>query len=152
VEQTYSKEEEIMKINELMTGLFEGTRSEFSANIALSGAKLKKIPKPLDDLTKGLSLEPEPKKKPAHGGDPRNHTGHKVKEAATAGATSSANIGTVPNPHLSPGSARGKKSYTGTPGQSGTKAPPQPSPKKQKPSDNALNMKGTSIFGQAVKR
>jgi hypothetical protein len=77
----------------------------------------------------------------------------KVKEAATAGATSSANIGVVPNPHLSPGKARGKKSYTGTPGHSGWKSPPQPKPKKQKPTDNALNKKGVSLFGgPAIKR
>jgi hypothetical protein len=77
----------------------------------------------------------------------------KVKEAATSGATSAGNIAsTGVNPALSPGPARGKKSYTGTPGHSGTKAPPQPKPKKQKPTDNALNMKGVSIFGQPIKR
>ena len=70
-----------------------------------------------------------------------------IKEQATAGATSAGNIATVVNPHLSPGPARGKKSYTGTPGKSGTKSPPQPKPKKQKPTDNALDMKGTSVFG-----
>ena len=75
-----------------------------------------------------------------------------VAEDATAGATSSASIGTIVNPQLSPGAARGKKSYTGEPGKSGTKAPPQPKPKAQKPTDNALNMKGTSIFGQPLKR
>ena len=76
-----------------------------------------------------------------------------VGESATAGATSSANIATVSNPHISPGPARGKKSYTGSPGRSGTKAPPQPKPKKQKPTDNALDMK-TSLFGEgnAIKR
>lgn len=76
-----------------------------------------------------------------------------VLETATAGSTSAGNIATVVNPHISPGSARGKTSYTGTPGKSGTKAPPQPKPKKQKPSDNALNMK-TNIFGEgnAIKR
>jgi len=74
-------------------------------------------------------------------------------ESATVGATSSGNIATVPNPHVSPGAARGKKSYTGSPGKSGTKAPAQPKPKSQKPTDNALNMKGTSIFGgPAIKR
>lgn len=74
-------------------------------------------------------------------------------EEATAGSTSSAMMGSVPNPHISPGSARGKTSYTGAPGKSGTKAPPQPKPKKQKPSDNALDMK-TSLFGEgnAIKR
>lgn len=71
-----------------------------------------------------------------------------IFETATAGATSSANIGTVVNPHISPGKARGKKSYLGTPGgPGGTKAPPQPKPKKQKPTDNALDMK-TSLFGE----
>jgi len=68
-------------------------------------------------------------------------------ETATAGATSAGNIATVANPHISPGKARGKTSYTGSPGKSGTKAPPQPKPKKQKPTDNALNMK-TNIFGE----
>jgi hypothetical protein len=78
---------------------------------------------------------------------------HDLLETATAGATSSGNIGTVPNPHLSPGKARGKKSYTGTPGHSGTKAPPQPKPKKMPVGQNALDMKGVSIFGgPALKR
>jgi hypothetical protein len=76
-----------------------------------------------------------------------------VDESATAGATSAGNVATLGmNPALSPGPARGKKSYTGSPGKSGTKAPPQPKPKKQKPTDNALNMKGVSIFGQPIKR
>ena len=70
-----------------------------------------------------------------------------MNETATAGATSAANIGTVDAPHISPGPARGKKSYIGSPGKSGTKAPPQPKPKAQKPTDNALDMKGTSVFG-----
>lgn len=80
-------------------------------------------------------------------------TNSKIKESATAGATSAGNIATVVNPHISPGSARGKSSYTGKPGQSGTKSPPQPKPKKQKPTDNALDMK-TSLFGEggAIKR
>lgn len=68
-------------------------------------------------------------------------------ETATAGATSAGNIATVVSPHLSPGKARGNKSYTGSPGKSGTKAPPQPKPKKQKPTDNALDMK-TNLFGE----
>lgn len=80
-------------------------------------------------------------------------TNSKIKESATAGATSAGNIATVANPHISPGPARGKSSYTGKPGQSGTKSPPQPKPKKQKPTDNALDMK-TSLFGEggAIKR
>lgn len=71
-----------------------------------------------------------------------------ILESATAGSTSAGNIATVPNPHISPGKARGKKSYIGEPGgPGGTKAPPQPKPKKQKPTDNALDMK-TSLFGE----
>jgi hypothetical protein len=77
-----------------------------------------------------------------------------IFETATAGATSAASVGTVVSPHLSPGKARGKKSYIGEPGgPGGTKAPPQPKPKKVKPTDNALDMK-TSLFGEgnAIKR
>ena len=74
-------------------------------------------------------------------------------EAATAGATSAGSVGTVVSPHLAIGKSRGNKSYTGSPGKSGTKRPDAPLPKKQKPTDNALNMKGTSIFGgPAIKR
>jgi hypothetical protein len=73
-------------------------------------------------------------------------------EAATAGATSAGNIGTVVSPQLSPGKARGNKSYTGSPGKSGTKAPPQPKviqPKsKYGTAKNGLDMKA-NIFGQA---
>jgi hypothetical protein len=68
-------------------------------------------------------------------------------EEATAGSTSSAMVGSIPNPHISPGAARGKTSYTGTPGKSGNKSPAQPKPKKQKPGQNALDMK-TSLFGE----
>ncbi len=76
-----------------------------------------------------------------------------IFEDATDGSTSSAMGGTVVNPHLSPGRARGKTSYTGKPGESGTKSPPQPKPKKQKPTDNALDS-NTNIFGAgaAIKR
>ena len=72
-------------------------------------------------------------------------------ESATAGATSSGNIASVEAPHLSPGKARGKKSYTGSPGKSGTKAPPQPKVNQPKAANgtakNALDMKN-SIFGE----
>ena len=68
-----------------------------------------------------------------------------ILESATVGATNAGNIGTVVNPHLSPGKARGKKSYTGSPGRSGTKAPPQPKP-MDNTGKNALDMK-TNIFG-----
>ena len=79
---------------------------------------------------------------------------HTIKEAGSQGSTTSAMVGSFPNPHISPGPARGKTSYTGKPGgPGGTKAPPQPKPKKQKPTDNALDMK-TSLFGEgnAIKR
>ena len=69
-----------------------------------------------------------------------------ILESATAGATSSGNIATVVSPQLSPGKARGKKSYTGTPGKSGTKAPPQPKVKNNT-GKNALDMKA-NIFGE----
>ncbi len=73
-----------------------------------------------------------------------------ILESATAGATSSANVGTVVSPHLAIGKDRGNKSYTGTPGKSGTKAPKVPKVKQPKNPDgtakNALDIK-TSLFG-----
>ena len=81
-----------------------------------------------------------------------------ILESATAGATSSGMIATVDAPQLSPGKARGKKSYTGSPGKSGTKAPPQPKVVQPKTSagtaKNALDMKGANLFGggSAIKR
>lgn len=69
-----------------------------------------------------------------------------VNESASAGATSAGSIATVANPHISPGRARGKKSYTGSPGRSGTKSPPQPKPANMT-GKNALDMK-TSLFGE----
>ena len=81
-----------------------------------------------------------------------------ILESATAGATSAANIGTVVNPHISPGKARGKTSYLGKPGgPGGTKSPPQPKVVQPKNKDgtakNALDQ-STSLFGagSAVKR
>lgn len=72
-----------------------------------------------------------------------------LSEEATAGSTSSGNIASVANPHISPGSARGKKSYTGTPGKSGTKAPPQPKVKSVNPHKTS----SVSLFGgPAIKR
>lgn len=79
-----------------------------------------------------------------------------ILESATAGSTSAGNIAAVPNPHISPGSVRGKKSYTGSPGKSGTKAPPQPKAIQPKNPDGtakgAHEIKGTSLFGAPVKR
>lgn len=72
-------------------------------------------------------------------------------EEATAGSTSAAAVSSIANPQLSPGPARGKTSYTGTPGKSGTKAPPQPKAKQPKTKNgtakNALDMK-SNIFGE----
>lgn len=82
----------------------------------------------------------------------KNATVHKsLEESATAGATSSANIGTVDAPHISPGKSRGKKSYIGSPGHSGTKAPKQPKVHQPKTKSgtavNGLDIKGSSLFG-----
>lgn len=49
-----------------------------------------------------------------------------VREQATAGATSAGNIATVVSPHIAIGRDRFKKSYTGSPGKSGTRAPRLP--------------------------
>lgn len=81
-------------------------------------------------------------------------TVHKsLNEDPSAGSTSTANIGTVDAPQLSPGKARGKRSYIGSPSTgSGTKAPPQPKVVQPKTSAgtavNALDMKA-NVFGQA---
>ena len=77
----------------------------------------------------------------------------RIKEQATAGATSSGNIASVVSPHIAIGKDRFKKSYTGSPGRSGTKSPNVPKPKMQKPTDNAILMPNTSLFGgPAIKR
>lgn len=80
-----------------------------------------------------------------------------ISENATAGATSAANIGSLPNPHISPGKARGKKSYIGSPGKSGSKAPPQPKIVQRKNKNGtakgAHELKGVSLFGgKTIKR
>ena len=80
-----------------------------------------------------------------------------VAETATPGATSAGNVAVLGmNPKLSPGPARGKKSYTGSPGKSGTKAPPQPKVKQPKSkygtAKNALDMKHNIFGGGAIKR
>ena len=49
-----------------------------------------------------------------------------MREHATSGATSAGNIGALNNPHVAAGPDRFKKSYTGSPGRSGTKAPRLP--------------------------
>ena len=50
----------------------------------------------------------------------------RIQETATAGATSAGNIASLANPHVAAGPDRFKKSYTGSPGKSGTKAPRLP--------------------------
>ena len=49
-----------------------------------------------------------------------------MREQATDGATSAGNIATVTSPHIAIGKDRGNKSYIGSPGRSGTKAPKLP--------------------------
>jgi hypothetical protein len=49
-----------------------------------------------------------------------------IREQATAGATSAGNIASVVSPHIAIGPDRFKKSYTGSPGRSGTRAPRLP--------------------------
>ena len=73
---------------------------------------------------------------------------HELFETASMGATSASDIGTVVNPHISPGKARGKKSYTGSPGKSGTKSPAQPKVKTV----NALDTNISLFGGSAIKR
>ena len=76
--------------------------------------------------------------------------GYKVKrtnESATAGSTSSGSIATVVSPHIAIGDKKARDAY----GKKGMPANP-PKAKMQKPTDNALDMKGISIFGGALKR
>jgi hypothetical protein len=75
------------------------------------------------------------------------HTENSMHESATAGSTSSGNIASVANPHLTVG--KPNKSYTGTPGQSGTKRPQQPKIKMQTPGTNALDS-SANIFGSGT--
>jgi hypothetical protein len=74
-----------------------------------------------------------------------------IKEQATAGSTSAGNIAAVVSPHIAIGSDRFKTSYTGTPGQSGKRAPRLPTAYTPKnPNGTALGaheLSGTSLFG-----
>ena len=76
-----------------------------------------------------------------------------IKEQATSGATSAGNIATVSSPHVAIGPDRFKKSYHGSPGQSGTKAPKVPTAYTPKNSNGtargAHELTGTSLFGGA---
>lgn len=77
----------------------------------------------------------------------------KLSEVATSGATSSASISTVANPHV----AIGKKpvSFTGSPGKSRTKSPKPPKVVQPKNPDgtvkNAADL-SHNIFGAPVRR
>ena len=75
--------------------------------------------------------------------------------AATAGATSAGAIAHVSNPLVSPGPARGKVSYIGRPGMSGTKSPPQPKVRQPKTKSgtavNALDITSVGLFGQPLR-
>lgn len=74
-----------------------------------------------------------------------------IRETASAGSTSSGNIAAVVSPHVAIGPDRFKKSYTGTPGQSGTKAPRVPKAYTPKNPDGtakgAHELKGANLFG-----
>jgi hypothetical protein len=72
-------------------------------------------------------------------------------ESATAGSSTSADMGVVVSPHIAIGKDRSNKSYTGSPGRSGTKAPKLPKVQQAKNKNgtakNALDMK-TNVFGE----
>ena len=79
-----------------------------------------------------------------------------IRETATAGATSSGNIASVVSPHVAIGKDRGNKSYIGSPGRSGTKAPKLPKIVQPKNPDGsakgAHELKGTNIFGGPLQK
>jgi len=75
----------------------------------------------------------------------------RIQETATAGATSAGNIASVTSPHIAIGNDRFKKSYTGSPGKSGTKAPKLPKIVQPKKADGTAKgahaLPGVSLFG-----
>ena len=81
----------------------------------------------------------------------------KIREQATAGATSAGNIASVTSPHIAIGRDRFTKAYTGSPGKSGTRAPRLPKITQPKNPDGTAKgahaLGGVSLFGgPAVKR
>ena len=74
-----------------------------------------------------------------------------IRETASAGATSAGNIASVTSPHVAIGPDRFNKSFTGSPGKSGTKAPRVPqayAPKNPNgTAKGAHELKGTNLFG-----
>ena len=76
---------------------------------------------------------------------------HKIKEQATAGATTDGNIPTVTSPHIAIGRDRFSKAYSGSPGKSGTRAPRLPKIVQPKKPDGTAKgahaLPGVSLFG-----
>lgn len=74
-----------------------------------------------------------------------------IREQASSGATSAGNIASVTSPHIAVGSDRFKKSYHGSPGRSGIRAPRVPKAYTPKNADGtargAHELSGTSLFG-----
>mgnify|MGYP001163506625 FL=1 len=74
-----------------------------------------------------------------------------IREFATPGATSAGNIASVTSPHIAIGKDRFKKSYTGTPGVSGKKAPSLPKIVQPKNANGTAKgahaLPGVSLFG-----
>ena len=79
-----------------------------------------------------------------------------IRETASAGATSAGSIATIASPHIAIGPDRFKKSYTGTPGQSGTRAPRVPTAYTPKNANGtakgAHELTSTSLFGGPLVR
>lgn len=73
------------------------------------------------------------------------------KETATAGATSAGNIASVTSPHIAIGKDRFSKSFTGSPGRSGTRAPRLPKIVQPKNPDGTAKgahaLKGVNLMG-----
>lgn len=74
-----------------------------------------------------------------------------IKEQATAGATSAGNIASVVSPHVAIGKDRFSKSFTGSPGKSGTRAPRLPKIVQPKNPDGTAKgahaLKGVNLMG-----
>ena len=74
-----------------------------------------------------------------------------IREQATAGATAAGNIATVVSPHIAIGKDRFKKSFTGSPGVSGTKAPKLPKIVQPKNANGTAKgahaLPGVNLFG-----